>query len=53
MRNKIRNKKRRKKGKKRRYLSILTLIRRNMGVGEGTYGTYAYVPDVGLRTVSD
>ena len=20
-----------------------------MGVGEGTYGTYAYVPDVGLR----
>ena len=24
-----------------------------MGVGEGTYGTYAYVPDVGLRMVSD
>ena len=24
-----------------------------MGVGEGTYGTYAYVPDVGLRMVSE
>ena len=24
-----------------------------MGVREGTYGTYAYVPDVGLRMMSD
>ena len=24
-----------------------------MGVREGTYGTYAYVPDVGVRMVSE
>ena len=36
-----------------RELGSSAITDRPMGVGEGTYGTYAYVPDVGLGLVSD